>query len=55
MSRQCMKHPGGRPTLTGRPGKRYQVTIPPDVAVKLRKVGNGSLSRGVLIAAGLLA
>lgn len=41
----------GRPSLTGEPGRRYQVTIPPSVADKLRRDGGGSLSAGIIKAA----
>ena len=47
----------GRPPLSpsGESGQRYQVTIPPTVADKLRKHGKGSLSQGIVKAAGKLA
>ena len=45
------KRPRGRPSLTGETGQRYQVTIPPSIADKLRQHGEGSLSRGVIRAA----
>lgn len=38
----------GRPSLSGETGQRYQVTIPPTVADKLRRYGNGSLSAGII-------
>ena len=41
----------GRPPLSGETGQRYQVTIPPTVADKLRKAGDGSLSQGIIRAA----
>ncbi len=43
----------GRPPLSpsGETGQRYQVTIPPTVADKLRKHGGGSLSQGIARAA----
>lgn len=50
-----MKEPGkrgrGRPSLSGETGERYQVTIPPTVADKLRRLGGGSLSGGIIKAA----
>lgn len=50
-----MKEPAkrgrGRPSLTGEPGERYQVTIPPSIADKLRQYGDGSLSAGIIKAA----
>jgi hypothetical protein len=44
----------GRPSLSGETGERYQVTIPPTVADKLRRFGEGSLSGGIIKAAGLI-
>jgi hypothetical protein len=41
----------GRPSLTGETGQRYQVTIPPSIADRLRKQGGGSLSQGIIRAA----
>lgn len=41
----------GRPSLSGETGQRYQVTIPPTVADKLREHGDGSLSQGIIRAA----
>jgi hypothetical protein len=41
----------GRPSLSGETGERYQVTIPPTVADKLRRFGGGSLSGGIIKAA----
>lgn len=43
----------GRPPLSpsGETGERYQVTIPPSVADKLRAYGGGSLSQGIVKAA----
>jgi len=41
----------GRPPLSGETGERYQVTIPPTVADKLRTHGDGSLSQGIIRAA----
>lgn len=41
----------GRPSLTGDTGERYQVTIPPTIADKLRAYGDGSLSQGIIKAA----
>lgn len=45
------KRPRGRPSLSGETGERYQVTIPPTVADKLRRLGDGSLSQGIIKAA----
>jgi hypothetical protein len=45
------KRPLGRPSFTGVAGARYQITIPSAIADKLRKLGDGSLSRGVIKAA----
>lgn len=44
----------GRPPLspTGEVGTRYQVHLPPSVADKLRAYGDGSLSAGIVKAAG---
>jgi len=42
------KRPRGRPSLTGETGQRYQVTIPPTIAAKIREAGGGSLSRGII-------
>lgn len=41
----------GRPSLTGETGERYQATIPPTIAEKLRAYGDGSLSAGIIKAA----
>lgn len=41
----------GRPSLSGETGERFQVTIPPTVATKLRDHGDGSLSQGIIRAA----
>lgn len=41
----------GRPSLSGETGERYQVTIPPTIADRLRAYGNGSLSAGIIKAA----
>jgi hypothetical protein len=48
---KAAKRPRGRPSLTGETGQRYQVTIPPSVADKLRDHGDGSLSQGIIKAA----
>lgn len=45
------KRPRGRPSFTGETGQRYQVHLPPTVADKLRKHGDGSLSQGIIKAA----
>lgn len=45
------KRPRGRPSFTGETGQRYQVHLPPTVADKLRKAGDGSLSQGIIKAA----
>lgn len=45
------KRPRGRPSLSGETGERFQVTIPPTVAAKLRAYGGGSLSAGIIKAA----
>ena len=41
----------GRPSLSGETGERYQVTIPPTVAARLRAYGGGSMSAGIIKAA----
>ena len=41
----------GRPSLSGETGERYQVTIPPTLADRLRAHGGGSLSAGIIKAA----
>ncbi len=38
----------GRPSLSGETGERYQVTIPPSLADRLRAYGEGSLSAGII-------
>jgi hypothetical protein len=40
----------GRPAIaeSGEAGVRYQIHIPARIAEQLRKLGNGSISRGVL-------
>lgn len=50
------KRPRGRPSFTGETGQRYQVTIPPSIADKLRARGGPkrSLSRGIIAAAAKL-
>lgn len=45
------KRPRGRPSLSGETGERFQVTIPPTLADKLRTYGAGSLSAGIIKAA----
>lgn len=45
------KRPRGRPPISGETGQRYQVHLPPTVAEKLRKHGDGSLSQGIVRAA----
>ena len=41
--------PVGRPPLIeGEPGQRYQVRLPPSIAERVRAVGGGSLSRGII-------
>lgn len=47
----AVKRGRGRPPLCGETGERFQVTIPPTVAAKLRAYGNGSLSAGIIKAA----
>ncbi len=42
------KRPRGRPPISGEAGHRYQVYLPTQTAQKLRGVGNGSLSRGIV-------
>ena len=49
--KEPVKRGRGRPSLTGETGQRYQVTIPPSVADKLRRYGEGSLSGGIVKAA----
>jgi hypothetical protein len=44
------KRTRGRPSFTGKPVKRYQITIPPATANRLRYLGKGSLSAGVIVA-----
>jgi hypothetical protein len=51
MSRRPVKRGRGRPSLSGETGERFQVTIPPTVATKLRGHGDGSLSQGIIRAA----
>lgn len=51
MTGQPPKRPRGRPPLSGETGQRYQVHLPPSVAEKLRKYGDGSLSQGIVRAA----
>jgi hypothetical protein len=38
----------GRPPINGAPGMRYQVHLPPGIAEKLRAIGEGSLSQGII-------
>jgi hypothetical protein len=38
----------GRPPIYGAAGKRYQVHLPPDIESKLRLIGEGSLSQGIV-------
>jgi hypothetical protein len=45
---QVPKRPRGRPTLTGTPGQRFMIHLPPKVATMLRAVGSGSISRGII-------
>lgn len=46
--KEPVKRGRGRPSLTGETGERYQVTIPPTIAEKLRRFGAGSLSAGII-------
>lgn len=41
---------GGRPPIAanGEIGERYQVRIPPSVEARIRKLGGGSLSQGIV-------
>lgn len=48
---KAAKRGRGRPPLSGETGERFQVTIPPTVAAKLRAYGGGSLSAGIIKAA----
>lgn len=41
----------GRPPFADTPGKRLQVHLPPKVEAALRKMGDGSLSLGIIRAA----
>jgi hypothetical protein len=50
-----MKRGRGRPSLSGETGERYQVTIPPTVADRIRAFGEGSLSGGIIKLAERLA
>jgi len=43
-----IKRGRGRPSLTGTPGARFMIRLPQHVADYLRKVGGGSLSRGII-------
>jgi len=45
--KQPPKRGRGRPPISGEAGQRFQVTIPPTLAKKLRKLGGGSLSGGI--------
>jgi hypothetical protein len=38
----------GRPPIYEARGKRYQVHLTPDIAEKLRAIGEGSLSQGII-------
>lgn len=51
MKAAAPKRGRGRPSLSGETGQRYQVHLPPTVADKLRKLGEGSLSQGIIKAA----
>jgi len=42
----------GRPTIAAQPGARFMIHVPPDIAAKLKALGSGSLSRGVIRSAG---
>jgi hypothetical protein len=48
MKKPADKPRRGRPPLMGETGQRYQVTIPPSIAARLRAHGDGSLSRGII-------
>lgn len=45
------RNKGGRPLLGAEPRKRYQVMLEPKVAERLRKLGDGNLSAGIVLAA----
>jgi hypothetical protein len=53
MTTKKQKRPGGRPPIAsnGELGERFQVRIPPSIAERLRKLGGGSLSQGIVKAA----
>lgn len=49
MSKVAKPRSVGRPPLiAGEPGQRYQVRLPPSIAARVRAVGGGSLSRGIV-------
>jgi hypothetical protein len=45
---QPIRRGRGRPPIAGVPGERFQIRIPPAVASTLRKLGDGSLSQGIV-------
>lgn len=45
------KRPVGRPTLFGKATDRKTVHLPPPVIAQFTALGNGSLSRGIVLAA----
>lgn len=51
MTTKKQKRPqGGRPPIAanGEIGERFQVRIPPSVEARIRKLGGGSLSQGIV-------
>jgi uncharacterized protein YjeT (DUF2065 family) len=43
-----VKRPRGRPTVWGPSGQRYNVTLTKPVATELRRLGEGSISAGIV-------
>ena len=45
---KCRAPRAGRPRFFDEKTKRYQVHLPPKLAAEIRKVGQGSLSKGIV-------
>jgi len=43
-----IKRGRGRPSLTGTPGATFHIRLPQHVADYLKKLGEGSISRGII-------
>jgi hypothetical protein len=49
-----MQRAVNRPMIGKSPARRYNISLPPEVAELLRKAGDGNMSAGIRLAAKLL-